>query len=393
MSLYVVLMLSILCLGYQLALTLRMMRDRLGMRTAFVVSRIQRQISTFAVLCQNSVVKVLNGAAVLIPVWQDFATQDGGTVLINTVAEQVEHYRILNRFSLSYDRVFRQFQPFRLSRFPDFPLGRRPALSASKDQAKRIEVAFPDNFPLAELSFTEGASSSTGFPLVHLRQPVRVDVIPDELSHALHFSLLTKTKREKIERDYLRWIATDAVVDRREVDVVDASGATVRIALGGRHWFTERTTQMVAFIEAFSHFGARFETFLVSNGQAGVTNDPQVLLQRRRDFLDAELSSTNYWAAGNLHQAGIRQPDGTINPNTVVDQFTNNHLTIAGPDMEGAVYGAIFLDFASRVGLRDTVRAYLRSGALDFGGYLRHIHDELPQHAQAIDAVQQTWGL
>ena len=84
------------------------------------------------VLCQNSVVKVLNGAAVLIPVWQDFATQDGGTVLINTRAEQVEHYRILNRFALAYDRVFRQFQPFRLSRFPDFPLGRQPALSASR---------------------------------------------------------------------------------------------------------------------------------------------------------------------------------------------------------------------------------------------------------------------
>lgn len=349
------------------------------------------------VLCQNSVVKVLNGAAVLIPVWQDFATQDGGTVLINTRAEQVEHYRILNRFALAYDRVFRQFQPFRLSRFPDFPLGRQPALSASKDQAKRIEVAFPDNFPLAQASFTEGASSSTGFPLVHLRQPVNAAVIPDELSHALHFSLLTKTRRESIERDYLRWIATDAVVDRREVDVVDASGATVRIALGGRHWFTKRTTQLVAFIEAVSHFGARFETFLLSTGQAGATNDPQVLLQRRRDFLAAELALVapgDYWGEDfGLRQAGIRQLDGTISPNAVVDQFTNNPVTIEGPDMEGAVYGAIFLDFASRVGLRDAVRAYLTSGATDFGRYLRYIHDNLPQHAQAIDAVQQTWGL
>jgi hypothetical protein len=346
------------------------------------------------VLCQNSVVKVLNGAAALTPVWQDFAIQDGDTVLINTAAEQVEHYRILNRCLLAYDRVYRQFNPFRGSRFPDFPLSRQPELSDTKDQAKRIEVAFPDNFPLASASFTEPTSSSAGFPLVHLRQSVDATVIPHELSHALHFSLLTKTRRERIERDYLQWIATDAIIDRTECEVVDANGVTVTVPAGGRHWFTKRTTQMVAYIEAVSHFGARFETFLINRQQAGITNDPQILLQRRQDFLDAELDPTSYWGADlDLRQAGVRQPNGAITPITVADQCTGNQVAIQGPDMEGAVYGAIFLDFASRVGLRDTVRAYFLSGATDFGLYRRYVHDRLPQHAQAIDAAQQAWGL
>src|SRR4051794_110561 len=68
------------------------------------------------ILCQNSVVKVLDGKFPLSPlpiaVNHDFTINNNTIININTTAEQVDHFRILNRCLAHYERVFRQFRPF-----------------------------------------------------------------------------------------------------------------------------------------------------------------------------------------------------------------------------------------------------------------------------------------
>lgn len=330
------------------------------------------------VLCQNSVVKVLNGAAANAPIWQDFPASDGGTVTINTNAEQVNHYPLLNRCLNAYDTVFRQFRPFSAARDPDFPLGRRSDLTATKDQKKRIEVSFPDQFHLATFSFTEPKSLATQYPLVHFKQDTPIDgrlfgvngfgptAVPAEMAHALHFSVLPASIREQIQNDFVRFILVDCAVRAATTQNIDDCGT---------HELGVRTTAMVAYIEALDHFSQRFSEF-VRTGQSTETG-----ANLRRAFFRAELASTNYWGATE----GFQQA-GTVAGNVIAPNFT-------GTDVEGAVYGAIFLDFARRVGTLTAVNAYLQSRALSFGEYREWIRNHRPQHWQDIREVSDTWGL
>ena len=67
--------------------------------------------------------------------------------------------------------------------------------------------------------------------------------------------------------------------------------------------------------------------------------------------------------------------------------------TVTGGDVEGAVYGAIFVDFARRVGIDFAASSYFKANALTFGQYRTFIHDHHPEHSQAIDQIQTFWGL
>jgi len=166
------------------------------------------------VLCQNSVVKVLDGAtAGPLAVNQDFSdVEDGDVINIVGNARQVRHYDLLNRTVEAYDVVFRQFQVYAELPDPDFPLGRKATLRATKDQGRRIEMSFPSQLPPGEAAFTEPSSAATGFPLIQLRGQDfanRRRVVPAELPHALHFSRFSEVKRTGLEVDYLGWIVTD----------------------------------------------------------------------------------------------------------------------------------------------------------------------------------------
>lgn len=63
--------------------------------------------------------------------------------------------------------------------------------------------------------------------------------------------------------------------------------------------------------------------------------------------------------------------------------------------MEGALYGAIFLDFARRVGLREAVGRYLNSSdnsVLQFDDFRNLIINET-DFDNDITQVANTWGL
>jgi hypothetical protein len=66
---------------------------------------------------------------------------------------------------------------------------------------------------------------------------------------------------------------------------------------------------------------------------------------------------------------------------------------LTGDNVEGALYGGIFLDFARRTTLRDAVELYLNSGnVLTFDDF-RNLIINATGFGNAIIQVANTWGL
>jgi hypothetical protein len=248
---------------------------------------------------------------------------------------------------------------------------------------KRNELSFPSQFPLGDKAFVEPKSAATGYPLVNIRarnsdgrlfgeNGKNPTLIASEFAHALHFSLFSSAGRTRIETDYIGWIASD-------------------IANGGNaeHKMGRRTSPTVAYIEALDQFSSRFSEFVRQIVQGGTVNrlrPQQVTAAMRQDFLNREVSGSPVEGTFVATLDGA----GRVVPNPA---FIHEG---SGSDDEGSVYGCIFVDFARRVGLRTAANAYLRSaasGALSFGEYKIWVSDNHPEHLNALQAAQQTWGL
>ena len=67
--------------------------------------------------------------------------------------------------------------------------------------------------------------------------------------------------------------------------------------------------------------------------------------------------------------------------------------TVTDGDVEGAVYGAIFVDFASFVGLDFAASSYFKANAITFGQYREFINNRHPDHSAALEQVRSFWGL
>lgn len=334
--------------------------------------------------CQNTIVRVLDGARANIAVYQDKNIQDGSVVNLNTNAEQDDHYAILNRCLLVYDVVFRQFRPYSDLPDPDFPLGRAGNLRETREKNKRIEVTYPSNLTrVGGLAFNEPKSLSTGFPLIHIpnrnanpddgrlfgERGSAPTLIPSELAHALHFSRFSENDRQTIQNDYIGWFATDI-----------ANGGSARHAIG------MRTSPMVAYIEALDHFSSRFAEHVRVNVQGGgstLLTQQEMTLEIRQEFFRAEVAGTpaDGVAVCTLDASNRIVPSGAV---------------LRRSDDEGSVFGCIFVDFARRAGLRTAVNAYLMSaasGAMSFGEYRNWVRDNRPQRLADLEAARSTWGV
>lgn len=335
--------------------------------------------------CQNAVVRILDGANSNIEVSHELTaitsdtTVDLGTSL--PAGKLPDQFRMLQQAIDVYDLVWRQFSPFSNATRLDFPFGMADSLQTAYSQVPRIELSYPDSFPGAELAFNEPKSASTGFPLIHIKdksQDLRLfgvpatpetpttpgipatlaTLIPHELSHALNFALLPQNLRQKIQDDYLNWLISSPYP---------------------YHSTSTSTNVMVAYIEALGLFSERFFVF-----KKNVF--PQLSGGRLiNEFVNNELSdlpgledvmlNNGYQQVGRLNQDGIVEP------------------LLKGARVEGAIYGAIFLDFARRVSLREAVRLYLRSDALNFEEYRSFVILTKPDFETAINEVAETWGL
>jgi hypothetical protein len=169
--------------------------------------------------------------------------------------------------------------------------------------------------------------------------------------------------RALVESQYLGWI-------------------TSRVASGlpPFHNTNLATSPFVAWIESLGMFSERF--FFFSRRHApGLT-----AVALRQAFFEDELSAspllkttnlTGYQQVGNLDAAG-----------RVVPVLTKDNV-------EGALYGAIFLDFARRVGLREAVGRYLNSGdnnVFTFDDFRNLIIGETDFDTD-ISQLANTWGL
>jgi hypothetical protein len=243
----------------------------------------------------------------------------------------------------------------------------------------RLELRYPENDLLAPgLTWVEPSGLTTGYPVLHIKhrsQEGRLfgeadannatndpSLIPHELAHALHFSLLPANVRVAAEARYAGWIAG-------------------RVANGQPpfHNTTLATDPFVAYIEALGLFSERFFFFAkrVRPDLSGA--------QLRQAFFRDELSANPALGSGpaslqRYTQVGRLNGTGNVAP------------TLTGDDVEGAVYGAIFLDFARREGLREAVGHVMRSKALEFDDWRNFVIRNTALD-NSVTAVANAWGL
>jgi hypothetical protein len=342
---------------------------------ATIASAVSTSQIKVRVHAQNAVVRVLDGSfPISVEVSQEFTVSHGGTININTTAEQQDHFRIMASCLDVYDTVWRQFRPFNQPSRGAFPFGRGGTVAQDRERLPRIEVVYPDNSP-ATLAFVEPVSLTTGHPLIHLKHrsldprlfgtttpPMDPTLIPHELAHALYFAIMPATTRASVEAQYLAWI-------------------TSRVAAGLRpfHNTATATTPFVAWVEALGIFSERF--FFFARRQTPPLTDVQL----RQAFFRDELSATPLLQSTAL--TGYSQV-ATLNGSGVEPALT-------GDNVEGAVYGAIFVDLARRAGLRESVGQYMGSSdnsVLNFDDFRNLLINETDLDPDVI-AVANTWGL
>jgi hypothetical protein len=328
------------------------------------------------VICHNSVVRVPNTVSVgIVDHWKDFSVADGDTVTLtaSNSAGNFDNFRILHDAIRIYERVFKPLGVWD----GEFPLGKKRNLDLTRENKKRIEMWFISP-AVPHLAYTEPAHVGTNYPVIHLGDADdRLfgtnghpnTLISAELSHALHFSMLSATLRQDIFNGYVSFIVSEFLSGNR-----------------GTHSLTVETNPLVAFIEAFDHFATRFIEFARTDDGASLTG-----LSLRYGFLRNQLESGVFGVFNN------GAPNGNLNTSTIVP-VRNLYLTTgarSASSIEGSVFAAIFLDFARKRNnsLRKTVQAYVQSKALSFGEFRTWIHNNKPELRPQIDEVSATWTM
>jgi hypothetical protein len=358
------------------------------------------------IICQNPIVRVVDGKNWTIGVYQDKPINDGDTVNLNTDAEQRDWYNILNRAQIAYEVAFKPLSFFKGLPNPDFPLGRLSSLRKTRDQAKRIDLSYPDQFPnqnpfstMRPLTFVEPKRLGDNFPFMHVKDKSLEPrlfgmggavpmIVPHELTHALHFSFLSEQKRGHTQDAYIGFI----------IESLAAGGSAT-------HNFTVRTTPEVAYIEAGGWYAENFTEFMRAR-QGGTMVMPEAITPAiQAQFVAAEvplrlaplelpgprpvLTAPGFPALGG---GGGVTAAGT-GPRPALDIHILHKPVVTEDDVEGAVYSAIFVDFASRVGLDLAASSYFAANALTFGEYETFIKNTHPELTDTIASVRKFWKL
>jgi hypothetical protein len=320
--------------------------------------------------CRNAVMRVVDDSDAVPGTSQVSVKMNLGNGEVGQVGSFGRHFRILTQCQDVYDTVWRQFRPFNRPDRGAFPLGRRSSVKATFDNSRTCEAVFPDRTPLAQLTFVEPVGLlNNSQPIVHIKPDSRLfgsatadrSLIPHELGHVFHFAASRASTRAQFETGYLAALAGAAVT-------------------GGSlfHDFSQVTTPLIAYIEAVGIFSERF-FFFAKRVEPSLTG-----ADLRRAFFRDELAANRSLPGvliNSVPRAGLLA-GGAITP------------AVTGANVEGAVYGAIYLDFARRVGLREAVGLVLDSNAMTFGELRTYVQGRgNAQWTAAIDAVATTWQL
>lgn len=246
-------------------------------------------------------------------------------------ADYSDALAIATALESAYNSVFARFEPLRGRRLLVAP----PRLLSEESARPRasFSVLYPDRSP-AVVSFVEPSAPPRGQPRMRLKHRdtearllgdggAAASLIPHELAHALHFTLMPVRWRLWIEVRYAAWIAG-------------------QVARGGdaRHDVHLPTSPLVAWLEAFGIFAERFWSFSLRN-----THLDDNSLQAA--FLADESGAVADWRLPSKAQTGAS----------------------SDVDVEGAVYRLVFVEYARRTSLATAVNLYLRSGSHGVSSY------------------------
>lgn len=331
--------------------------------------------------CQNSVIRVVHGSVVNAGIAVGGRVSHGSRFSIP--ANDRDHFEILNECLDVYDVVWRQFKPFSNRTRRGFALGRRDTLRQTLASNKRLELSYPDQFP-SELAFVEPAGmTNDNYPLAHIK---RRDIdgrlfgerdalglhdrslLPHEMGHVFHFAAMRESTRIATEGGYIAYLLS-------RIPAAVAAGNTVPFT----HNVAVATNPLVALLEAIGLFSERFYAFSRLRAQRGMSGTTL-----RRAFVDDEVSAAPQLSTALRDpyvQVAARDARGRIRPSIPT-----------GPNVEGAVYGAIFLDLGSRLGLKRTVEALLASNAQSFDDFATYVSATL-NPGRELGAVKVRWGL
>jgi hypothetical protein len=333
--------------------------------------------------CQNSVIRVVNGEVLNWGISIDKKVGHGDVIRIRNR----DDFTILNSCLDVYDTVWRQFSPYTKAGRRAFAIKRQSKLNDTFASNRRLELSYPDHLS-PDRSFVEPAGlTNAGLPLAHIKDKSRAgrlfgdknkngtrndpSLLPHELGHVFHFAAMVPNMRNKIEVDYLAWLA----------------GQIPSGDFG--HDTTKRTIPMVAYVEAASIFSERF-FFFRKRVEPSLTGN-----RLYKAFVEDELSEAP--RLGDKLRATILDRDGNERKRYVQIARRNERGSIdpqvtTGNDVEGSVYGAIYLDLASEIGLKAVVEGVLASNASNFDEFATYMDTTQPM-GRTISFIRQRWAM
>lgn len=329
----------------------------------------------FVVHAHNLAVRMLDGSSAGVTEMSlRFRDRPNGATLniSKRNKKHFAHYLIMDRCYDVYDTVFASIPPFSGKARRAFPFGGSDREAHELLRSPGVDCRYPEVLVPGKLPWVQPQSVTSSVPLMHLKASTTdpklfgtakraATTIPHEFAHAMHFALLPSLKRWELAAKYALWIGKEL-----------ANGKS------GTHRTDKKTSPLIAYIESIGIFSQRYYLFATKVR-------PDLRGARLRGaFVNDELSEQPSLAKVMRGYTPIatRRGDGSITP----------HLT--GASTEGAVYGAIFLDLASRTDLATAVNLYLRCYAFDIKGYMSYANRSRDgKYRDAVAAVRRTWKL
>ncbi len=300
------------------------------------------------------------------------AKKNGARLNITRRDASFDYFDIAARCYDTYDTVFRPIAPFSGPSRRSFPFGGATTEPHELKRRPAVDCRYPETVAPGKLPWVQPQSVTGGRPLMHIKGQKTdsrlfgtakkpATTISHEYAHAVHFALLSSMNRWLFAAKYGLWIAGEL-----------AKGNS------GTHRTDKRTAPLIAYVEAIGIFSQRYYLFASS-----VRPDLQGRALHRA-FVDDELSEH---PSLRQHLPGYvpitsRTADGSLKPR------------LRGSSTEGAIYGALFLDLASRTSLAQVVNLYLRCGASDVRGFLAYADKQRRgKYQEDAAAVAKTWRL
>lgn len=324
---------------------------------------------------RNPAIRMLDGTALF---GQEIGMRfrnatDKSTLKIDGRHKVAGHFRIMDRCYDVYETVFRPIAPFTSKARQAYPFGGRQADPATELAAKApASCRYPEKIMPSKVAWVHPHESFTGSPLMYLKSQAsdqrlfgsskrKATLIPHEYAHVVHFGSLSEDRRSELAGRYLAWILSEVTSGR-----------------SGTHRTDKATDPLVAFVESIAIFSQRFY-FFATEARPDLRGT-----SLRRAFVDDELGEEP--ALGELLR-GYRQVGARAGAS---DKIT---CDLTGGDVEGAVYGALFLDLGGRIGLHRAVNLFLRSEALDVDGFAKFASRQSSgKYRRDVRAVAKTWG-